>query len=146
MVTDDLKNDMKAAMKAGEKDKLSVIRMLMAELKNARIAAGEDLDEASEQKVLASYAKKRKEAIAAAREAGRDEFARKEEFEYKTTMAYLPEQMGPEELRAVVQKHVASADAEGKQAFGVVMQAVMAEVGSQADGKAVSALVREMLG
>ena len=64
MIIDRLTEDMKAAMKAGDKTRLGTIRMLMSELKNAKIAKGDDLDEAEEEKILASYAKKRKESIA----------------------------------------------------------------------------------
>ena len=78
MIIDRLTEDMKAAMKAGDKTRLGTIRMLMSELKNAKIAKGDDLDEAEEEKILASYAKKRKESIAAARDAGREEMAGKE--------------------------------------------------------------------
>lgn len=144
MIIDRLTEDMKAAMKAGDKTRLGTIRMLMSELKNAKIAKGDDLDEAEEQKILASYAKKRKESIAAARDAGREEMAGKEEQEHSITMEYLPEQMGEDDLRGIVRKHI-DASGGGMQAFGLVMKAVMAEVGSQADGRTVSALVKEML-
>ena len=144
MIIDRLTEDMKTAMKAGDKTRLGTIRMLMSELKNAKIAKGDDLDEAEEQKILASYAKKRKESIAAARDAGREEMAGQEEQEHNITMEYLPEQIGEDDLRGIVQRHI-EASGGGVQAFGLVMKAVMAEVGSQADGRTVSALVKEML-
>jgi uncharacterized protein YqeY len=145
MIIDRLNEDMKAALKAGDKARLGVVRMLISELKNARIAQGEDLDEAAEQKIVASYAKKRKESMDAARDGGRDEVAERESFEYEVTLSYLPEQLGEDELKAIVQKHIEAVGGSGGQAFGQVMKAVMAEVGSQADGKLVSALVRQML-
>jgi uncharacterized protein YqeY len=144
MIIDRLTEDMKTAMKAGDKTRLGTIRMLMSELKNAKIAKGDDLDDGEEQKILASYAKKRKESIAAARDAGREELAEKEEEEHGITMEYLPEQMSEDDLKGIVQRHI-DASGGGMQAFGLVMKAVMAEVGSQADGKTVSALVKEML-
>jgi len=145
MIIDRLDTDMKAALKAGDKPRLGVVRMLLSELKNARIAAGAPLDEGAEQKVIAAYAKKRKEAMDAAREAGREDVASREQFELDVTMSYLPEQLDAEALRALVRKHIAEVGASGPQAFGAVMKAVMAEVGSRADGKAVSAVVRELL-
>lgn len=145
MIIDQLSEDMKTALKAGDKARLGVVRMLIAELKNARIAQGDDLDEAAEQKVLASYAKKRKEAMESARDGGRDDLVEKESFEHEVTMSYLPTQLEEGDLKAIVQKHIDAVDATDNQAFGQVMKAVMAEVGSQADGKAVSALVRQML-
>ena len=146
MIMDKLNEDMKVALKSGDKLKLSVVRMLISELKNERIAQGKDLDEGSERKVLSSYAKKRKEAMDAARAGGREEIAQREQAELDITMSYLPRQLSDDELRAIVKKHVESAGVTGGQAFGVVMKSVMADVGGQADGKLVSALVRELLG
>jgi uncharacterized protein YqeY len=146
MITGKLNEDMKVALKSGDKLKLSVVRMLISELKNERIAQGKDLDESSERRVLSSYAKKRKEAMDAARSGGREEIAQREQAELDITMSYLPRQLGDDELRAIVKKHIETAGAAGGQAFGVVMKSVMAEVGGQADGKLVSALVREQLG
>jgi len=146
MIKDKLNEDMKTSLKSGDKVRLSVVRMLLSELKNERIAQGKDLDDAAERKVLASYAKKRKEALEAARAGGREDIAGKEQAELDITMSYLPRQLSDDELRAVVKKHVESAGASGAQAFGAVMKSVMADVGGQADGKLVSALVRELLG
>jgi uncharacterized protein YqeY len=146
MIRDQLNDDMKTALKAGDKLRLSVVRMLISELKNERIAQGKDLDEASERKVLTGYAKKRKEAMDAARSGGREEIAAREQQELDITMSYLPRQLTDDELRAIVRRHVESSGASGAQAFGMVMKAVMGEVGGQADGKLVSALVRELLG
>ena len=146
MIKEQLNEDMKTAMKAGDKLRLSVVRMLMSELKNEKIAKGGELDEASERRVVTSYAKKRKEAMDAARAGGREEIAQREQAELDITMSYLPKQLSDDELRAVVKKHVDASGATGAQAFGVVMKSVMAEVGGQADGKIISSLVREMLG
>ncbi|MCK5407783.1 MAG: GatB/YqeY domain-containing protein [Candidatus Krumholzibacteria bacterium] len=144
MIIERLTEDMKAAMKSGDKLRLSTIRMLMSELKNAKIARGEDLTEADEQKVVASYAKKRKESIDTYIKGGRQDMADKEQAEFDITVSYLPEQMSDAELKAVVKKHIDAAD--GAPALGQVIKAVMAEVGSQADGKSISSMVKEMLG
>jgi uncharacterized protein YqeY len=146
MIIDKLGEDMKTAMKAGDKLRLSVVRMLISELKNERIAQGKDLDEASERRVLTGYSTKRREAMEAARAGGREEIAVREQQELDITMSYLPRQLTEDEIRAVVRKHIEAAGAPGPQAFGVVMKSVMAEVGGQADGKVVSALVRELMG
>jgi uncharacterized protein YqeY len=146
MIKDQLNEDMKTALKSGDKLRLSVVRMLLSELKNERIAQGKDLDEAAERKVLASYSKKRKEAMEAARAGGREDIASREQQELDITTSYLPRRLSDEELRAVVKKHIESAGASGAQAFGVVMKSVMADIGGQADGKLVSSLVRELLG
>ena len=146
MIKEQLNEDMKTAMKAGDKLRLSVVRMLMSELKNEKIAKGAELDEASERRVLTSYAKKRKEAMDAARAGGREEIAQREQAELDITMSYLPKQLTDDELRSVVKKVVDASGATGAAAFGVVMKSVMAEVGGQADGKVISSLVRELLG
>lgn len=146
MIKEKLNEDMKVAMKSGDKLKLSVVRMLMSELKNEKIAKGAELDEAAERRVLSSYAKKRKEAMDAARAGGREEIAQREQAELDITMSYLPKQLSEDDLRAVVKKHVESSGASGPQAFGTVMKSVMADVGGQADGKVISSLVRELLG
>lgn len=149
MIKEKLNEDMKVAMKSGDKLRLSVVRMLLSEMKNEKIAKGADLDEAAERRVLSSYAKKRKEAMDAARAGGREEIAQREQQELDITMSYLPRQLSEDELRAVVKKHVeasSASGASGKEAFGVVMKQVMADVGGQADGKVISSLVRELLG
>ncbi|MCH7548028.1 MAG: GatB/YqeY domain-containing protein [Candidatus Krumholzibacteriota bacterium] len=145
MLLEKLREDMKAALKAGEKQRLGVIRMLISELNNASIAASGDLDEAEEQRVLTSYAKKRREVMESARDGGREDLVASEKFEHEVTMSYLPEQLSEADLRVIVEKHVEAVDASGNQAFGQIMKAVMAEVGAGADGKVVSALVREVL-
>ena len=146
MIWERLDQDMKTALKGGDKVRLSVVRMLISELKNERIAQGADLDDSAQRKVLASYAKRRKEAIEAARAGGREDVATKEQVEYDIVMSYLPKQLSDDELRAIVKKNVDGSGASGPSAFGAVMKSVMAEVGGQADGKLVSALVRELLG
>lgn len=145
MISDKLREDMKVAMKAGEKLRLGVVRLLLADLKNARIAAGEDLSEAEEEKVVASFAKKRRESIEAYKNGGRHEMAEKEQMEHDLCVAYLPEQLSDDELRTLIRDTIESTGAEGPKDFGVVMKTVMESVGSRADGKTVSGLVREVL-
>ncbi|UCH82921.1 MAG: GatB/YqeY domain-containing protein [Candidatus Latescibacterota bacterium] len=145
MISEKLFEDMKAAMKSGDKPRLAAIRMLMAELKNARIAAGHELDEVEEQKVASAYAKKRKETVETYREAGRSDLAEKEQFEYDLVMAYLPPRMGEEELRSLIVAAINETGAEGMKDFGRVMKSVMASVGSQADGSEVSAMVKKLM-
>ncbi len=146
MIWEKLNQDMKTALKGGDKLRLSVVRMLISELKNERIALGADLDDVAQRKVLTSYARRRKEAIDAARAGGREDVASKEQMEYDITMSYLPKQLSDDELRGVVKKHIETVGASGGNAFGTVMKSVMAEVGGQADGKVISSLVRELLG
>jgi uncharacterized protein YqeY len=145
MILDQLKEDMKAALKSGDKVRLGVVRMLISELKNARIAAKEELSQQEEEKILASYAKKRKESIEKYMEGGRKDLADKEEKEYEITVSYLPKQLGEDELATLIQKHIDELGAAGKKDFGRVMKPVMEDVGSRAEGAKVSAMLREML-
>jgi uncharacterized protein YqeY len=145
MISKKLVEDMKAAMKSGDKPRLSVIRMLMAEIKNARIAAGQDLEEGEEQKVVSAYAKKRKETGAIYKEAGRTDLADREQFEYELAISYLPPRMDAAEIEALILAKIEETGAEGMKDFGRVMKAVMEIVGSSADGSEVSALVKKTM-
>jgi uncharacterized protein YqeY len=136
---------MKQAMKSGDKDRLGVIRMLRGELKNAQIAAGEDLTEEAEQKVVASYAKKRKESMDQYTEAGRQDLADKENFEYNICLSYLPPRMDEAELEGLIRKAIEETGAQGPKDFGLVMKTVMKAVGSRAEGSAVSGAVKKIL-
>lgn len=145
MISDKLASDMKTAMKSGDKVKLSVIRMLRSELKNAQIAAGDALTEEQEQKVIASYAKKRKEAKDQCIQMGRNDLAEKEEVEYTITMSYLPEQLDEVELVSLIEQKIEETGAQGPKDFGAVMKAVMQAAGNRAEGSVVSALVKKTL-
>lgn len=145
MISKTLENDMKVALKSGDKAKLSVIRMLRAELKNAQIAQGKELGDEDEQKVLASYAKKRKEAQQEYDKAGRKDLADKEHYEYELTLSYLPAQLDEGELASIIKAKMEETGAKGPADFGRVMKAVMAEVGSRGDGATVSALLKKTL-
>ena len=145
MISEKLTTDMKGAMKSGDKPRLSVIRMLRAELKNAQIAAGEELSEEEEQKIVASYAKKRKEAKEQAEQLGREDLAEREAFEYSVAMSYMPVQLDEAQLLSIVKEKIEETGAQGPKDMGKVMKAVMAAVGGQADGSTVSGLVKKTL-
>jgi len=145
MITKQLMEDMKTAMKSGEKERLGVIRMLLSELKNARLASSAELEEGDEQKVLAAYAKKRLEAMEAYKQAGRMDLFEKERREHQITASYLPPPLGEEELSRLAREKIQETGAAGMKDFGRVMKAVMAAVGGQADGAFVSAVVRKVL-
>jgi uncharacterized protein YqeY len=117
----------------------------LSELKNAQIAAGHELSEQEEQKVVSSYAKKRKETVDTYKEAGRSDLADKEAAEYELTVSYLPPQLGEDELIDLINAKIGETGAEGMKDFGRVMKAVMAEVGGKADGSYVSALVKNLM-
>jgi uncharacterized protein YqeY len=146
MISKRLTEDMKTALKAGDKFRLSVIRMLRSELKNAEIEAGKTLEDAEEEKVLTSYARKRKEAMEQYFEGGREDLAEKERKEHDITVSYLPPRLDTEQLTAMVRKTVGDEGAGGMKDFGRIMKAVMQAVGGRADGSTVSDVVKKVLG
>lgn len=147
MISDKLREDMKTALKAGDKERLSVIRMLLSEIKTARTRIGTEGEwtERDEERVVSGYAKKRKESLEKATELGRQDLADKEKFEYDVTVSYLPEAMDDAELLALVQSKIKETGATSNKDFGRVMKAVMEVVGSRAEGAVVSAVIREKL-
>ena len=138
-----VKADTATAMKAGERERVGALRMVTAELQRAhKEAAGSEADEVA---VLQRERKRRLESAAAYREAGRDDLAAGEEREAELIAAYLPEQLSDEELDAIVGDVVAETGAASPQEMGRVMSMVMPRVQGRADGKRVSALVKEKL-
>lgn len=136
-----LKADMKAAMKAREKDKLQTIRMLLSSLKNARIDKGDDLDEQDVINVLSTEAKKRREAAEQYADGGRDELAKKEEAELKVIEEYLPPQMTDDEAEALVDEAIESTGASSKADMGKVMGYVMPKIKGRYDGSKMKDIV-----
>lgn len=137
--------DLKAALKAGEKERLSTLRLLLTEVKNERIRRGADLDEEAFTAVVRRALKQRGEAAESFRKGGRAELADKEEREAAVLEGYLPQQAGEDEVRAVLEEIAAAEDLAGPQAMGPLMKAALARLGGSADGKTVSRLAREVL-
>ena len=140
-----LTEDMKAAMKAGEKETLGVIRRAIAAMKNARIDKKADLDEQDEIKVVRSIAKQHKESIEQFRAAGREDLATKEEAELEILSVYLPPEMDEGQLDAIIDEVMAETGASSMKDLGTVIKAVMARTAGQAEGGVVSAKVKERL-
>jgi len=141
-----LTDDMKAAMKAGDKDTLGVVRRAIAAMQNARIEKREDLDEQEEIKVIRSIAKQHKESIEQFRAAGREDLASKEEAELEILSVYLPAEMDQAQLEAIVDAVIADTGASSMKDMGRVIKDVIARTGGQAEGGAVSAIVKGKLG
>lgn len=139
-----IKDDMKAAMKAGAKDELEVLRTILSDLKNEAIAAGGDrtgMDDELVLKVLRRGVKTRGESADMYRDAGRDDLEGKERFQIGVLERYLPAALSEDELATVVEAVISELGASTKKEMGAVMKEVMARTGGRADGKAVSALV-----
>lgn len=141
--------DLTAAMKARDKERTSALRMVVSALKNQAIAQGDGpqgtVEDAEVEKVLASEVKRRREAAAAYRDAGRQEQAEAEEAEAAVYEVYLPEQLTDDELTTLVDAAIAEVDAQGPEDMGRVMKTVMPDVQGRAEGARVSALVRQRL-
>lgn len=139
-IADTVKQDLAAAMKAGEKDRVGTLRLVLSELQKAAKDGSDD-----ELAVLRRERKRRHESARAFRDAGRLELARGEEAEAQIIEGYLPAELSDEELRAIVAAAVEEAGASSPKDMGQVMRAAMPKVGGRADGKRVSALVQEAL-
>jgi hypothetical protein len=140
-----LMDDLKTAMKSGDKLRLSVIRMIRAKIKNAEIEKREALDDGEVLKVIARDVKQHKESITAFKDADRTELAEKEEAELAMLMEYMPQQMSRDEVVAIVKQVIDETGAVGPQGKGKVMGKIMAQVAGKADGKEVNEIVMELL-
>ena len=139
-VAERIRADVTAAMKAGDKDRVTALRLVLSELqKDAKEGAGD------EQAVLRRERKRRRESEQAYREAGRDDLATAEAYEAETIEAYLPAELSDEELDSLVSAAVADTGASSPRDMGRVMKQVMAAAGGRADGKRVSGKVKEAL-
>ena len=147
---DRLRSDLTTAMKARDDVRSSTIRMILTAVTNAEVAGkvAKELTEEEMLTVLATEAKKRREAAVAFEEGGRPESAAKERAEAAVIADYLPEQLSPEEIAAIVTKAVEELGAAGAgpKAMGQVMGKVQPQVKGRADGAAVAAEVRRQLG
>lgn len=132
--------DTRAAMKAGEKDRVGVLRMVSNALQQEAKAGGDD-----EVAVLRRERKRRIEAADAYREGGSDDRAAAEESEAEVISSYLPTELPDEELAGIVDEAISQSGAEDPSDMGKAMGAAMPKVAGRADGKRVSAMVRERL-
>jgi uncharacterized protein YqeY len=138
-----VQDDVTAALKGGDRARAGALRLIVSELQKAhKEASGSEADELA---VLQRERKRRLESAEAYHDAGRDDLARTESAEAELISAYLPEQLSDDELHAIVGDAVAEAGASSPKEMGRVMSLVMPRVQGRADGKRVSALVKEKL-
>jgi len=147
---DQLRTDLTSAMKARDEVRSSTLRMILTAVANAEVAGkvAKELTDDEILTVLAAEAKKRREAAVAFEEGARPESAAKERAEAAVIQDYLPAQLSPEEIAAIVTAAVEQAGAAGAgpKAMGSVMGIVQPQVKGRADGAAVAAEVRRQLG
>ena len=141
-----LQADMITAMKAKEKDRLSVIRMLISKLKDVTIDTRAELDDEQEMRILLTYAKQREEGLAEARKHGREDIATKEQYELDLVRSYLPEPLSDAALAALIDEVVVATGAASMKDMGRVMKEATARAAGRADGGRISAAVKSRLG
>lgn len=144
-LADTIMQDLKAAMKAREKNRVDVLRLLKAQIKNLEIDKGRALTGEEEIQVLQSAAKKRKEAIDLYEKGNRPELAAKEREELAVIQSYLPEQLSREDVEREITLIVAETGASSIKDLGRVMKEAMARLKGKADGKLVQEIVRSKL-
>jgi uncharacterized protein YqeY len=139
-VVDQVQEDARTALKAGDRARCTALRLIASELQKAVKDGGDD-----EVAVLQRERKRRLESAQAYRDGGRDDLATTEEAEAKLISGYMPEQIGDAELAEIVAGAVAESGASSARDMGNVMKLVMPQVVGRADGKRVSAAVKEKL-
>ncbi|CAM4302944.1 GatB/YqeY domain-containing protein [Listeria booriae] len=141
-----LNEDMKQAMRAKEKDKLSVIRMLKAALQNEAIRLGtDDLSPDDEVTILSREMKQRRDSLNEFEKAGREDLVDQLKQEIVIVEGYLPKQLSEEEIAEIVKVTIEEVGATSPADFGKVMTAVMPKVKGKADGNAVNKFVKQYL-
>ena len=142
---DQITDDMKAAMRAREADRLSAIRMLLAAIKQREVDDRITLDDAQVCAVVERLIKQRREAIAQFESGGRQDLADREKFEVSVLSVYLPKQADAQEIAAAVAQAIADTGASGPQDMGKVMAVLKAKLAGRADMSAISAQVKAAL-
>ncbi len=140
-----IQQDTKTAMKERDKPRLGALRMLGAALKNGQIEAGRPLEEQEEQTILRRQLKQREESAEAFRNAGREEQAASEAAEAEVVRAYLPQALTREEMETVVDEAIQETGAIGMRDMGKVMGRATQLSEGRAEGRELSALVKERL-
>ncbi|HEX5419377.1 MAG TPA: GatB/YqeY domain-containing protein [Gammaproteobacteria bacterium] len=140
-----LEDDMRAALRAGDKGKLSILRFALAAVKQREVDTRQPLDDAGVQGVLERMIKQGRDALSQYRAGQRGDLAAKEEAEIETLEAYLPEPLGSRELDELISEVIDTLGAAGPQDMGKVMNAIKAQVAGRADMREVSTRVRAAL-
>jgi uncharacterized protein YqeY len=139
-IVEQIKVDVQGAMRAGEKERVGALRLVLSELQKAAKEGRED-----ELAVLRRERKRRLEAAKAYREGGREDLAGTEEAEGELIGGYLPAELSEPELQEIVERAVRDSGAQSAKDMGIAMRQAMAEVDGRADGRRVSGLVRAAL-
>jgi hypothetical protein len=144
-LTEKIRTDMTAAMKAQEKDRLSTLRMLQSALKNEQIHLGHELSDEEAMSVIRKAVKQRQDSIEQYTAAGRAELADKERAELDLLRTYLPPELSEAELEAGIREIIAATGAQSKKDMGKVMKEATARFKGRADGKKIQEVVGRLL-
>jgi uncharacterized protein len=146
-LSEQINNDLKAAMKSGDSVKLNTIRSIRAQIiELSKRGADTVITPEEELGVLLAGAKKRKEAIEMYEKAGRNDLADQEKRELEIISTYLPKQMSKEEVTEIVKRIIGEVGASSSRDFGKVMPLAMKELKGKIDGKIVQEIVKHQLG
>jgi len=140
-----LTEDMKSAMKAGDKDRLKVVRLMLADIKRVEVDSRQEVDDAGVLSILEKAVKQRRDSIEQFDKGGRADLSDIEKAELEVIQTYLPEQLGEDELTALVDEIIAATGAESIRDMGKVMGAIKAKAAGKADMGAVGAMVKARL-
>jgi hypothetical protein len=140
-----IETELKAALKAKDKERLGTLRMLLSEIKNEQIRSGQEVDEPTFLKLVQKAVKQRHDSAEQYRKGDREELAEKEEREAEILEAYLPAQASENEIRSAIEEFVDAEGLSGPAAIGPVMKAMMSRFSGQADGGTINRIAREVL-
>ncbi|MBK1655657.1 GatB/YqeY domain-containing protein [Allochromatium vinosum] len=146
MLKSRLQDDMKTAMKAGDKPRLGVIRLMLAAIKQREVDERIELDDAQTLAVLDKMVKQRRDSISQYEGAGREDLAEVERFEVGVIQGYLPAALSDAEIAALLEEAIAASGAAAMSDMGKVMNVLRPQIQGRADMGAVSALVKQRLG
>ncbi len=146
MLRTSIPDDMKTAMKGGDKRKLGVIRLLLAAIKQREVDERIELNDEQILVVLDKMVKQRRDSITQYTQAGREELAEQEEYEIGILQEYLPEALSEDEISSLIKQAIADAGAESMRDMGKVMGQLKPKLQGRADIGAVSAMVKQLLG
>jgi uncharacterized protein YqeY len=142
---DQIKSDVKDAMRAKEVVKRDTLRNIQASIKQIEVDERRDVTDADVESIMMKYLKQREDAKTQFADAGRDDLVAKENAEIAIVQAYLPEPMDDVELEAVLKEVIATVGAESMKDMGKVMGAAKSAIGSRADGGRINVMVKKLL-
>ncbi len=144
-ILEQVKDDLKQAMKSGDSVSRDTLRMMISEVNNAKISLGHEPSEDEIISVFKKESKKRREAIVEFEKAKRSDLADKEKNELKVIEQFLPEELSDEAIRSIIEEMFDSGLNQDIAEFGKIMKDLMPKINGQADGSRVSAILREYL-